>query len=813
MAIGKKAIEAITPDDSIRSSADNIRGVTGRSTVRKRLAQSPTGKEADKALPVSVARQLAFGTDADRAQLRAMVQELSPQAQNNLFRSISLATRDPQSPRDAISLTPEGQMLLDVIFKGSEPPPEVLKQIARVGDPADGTPLDTIPAGEDASPKSKPDAPTVEGRKLKDISDTPAFRSTERLVENKDGSFRVDHTDVHLDSQTNAAIKKAEGGETPSPVGDFAARRAAAIPKDDFTRLLMRTAEVRNPHSGLSEGDVTDGGVPGSVFAPQGSGQKRVQGRSITTVNPADYAALMRLAQMRGVSNPNTFASPEEFARALVGGADQEGFNVTPITGSARAQATARVADLADDPSLIPAGVAEREVRTYQPGDVAATKAAERALVQEQAIAALARKAEEIFGHMGWGDNYKGTAKGVSGTDAPSTEGPSIAGTTQDPAQVPALAGAANQPGELHSTPQTFGKPGKPVSSPGTDIDPELTAGDLDYDAAQTQSLDLNADPIPGGEKDSILKDRVTDPRPTPVRGEPDKSYQDPEAQFAQYNRENVQLSDSDARTRADAYERLKGFMPLSQGRSSEVRQQIRQIIDGAADRPLTADESAQLAVLQNELRLTHRLDEMSGVRSFEEPDAGDIPARAMIPADNPADLQAGRIAAANREFDPDQTEYWDDVNQRWTSEDPYGLDGNPRVNGGGAGSPPDRPRLEATPAGNPADPPATPGPVVAPGKMSRIAKIALGLGGVAGGYQVIREMGKTPEPDFDYYGGKREESPEEMGFLPDAMENTYGGGLRPILTGSEDRIRALQGTMGRMKLNSNTQLPGNWTR
>jgi hypothetical protein len=96
---------------------------------------------------------------------------------------------------------------------------------------------------------------------------------------------------------------------------------------------------------------------------------------------------------------------------------------------------------------------------------------------------------------------------------------------------------------------------------------------------------------------------------------------------------------------------------------------------------------------------------------------------------------------------------------------------------------------------------------------MSRIAKIVLGLGGVAGGYQAIREMGKTPEPDFDYYGGKREESPEEMGFLPDAMENTYGGGLRPILTGSEDRIRALQGTMGRMKLNPNTQLPGNWTR
>jgi hypothetical protein len=846
MAVGKQVIEAITPDDGVAKSADNIRKATGRTTVRSRLSQNPNKPGADKALPVSVARQLAFGTDADRAQLRSIIAELTPQAQINLQRSIALETRDPRSPRESISLTPEGQMLIDIAFNNAEPPKEVLDQIVRVNDPAAGVPLDSIPAGDDASPKSAPQKPKApEGVKLREQKDEPSFRSKEVLVENSDGTFRVDHKDVHLDRQTASAIRNANRGEVPGVVGDGAALAASKAPLENYTQLLMRTAEVRSPHSNLVEGDVTDGGVPGSVFSPKGSGKKRV-GKSLATVNPADHQRLISLARRRGIENPNQFDSPEDFARALVAGADQEGFNITPITASDRARATDRVSDLSDDPASVSDAVVGREMRQYEPGAVSATKAAERALLQEQTIEALARKAEAVFGLQGWGANYKGT-RGSAGVDGPSTEGPSLTGTSRNVNDIPAqragdvadqrwdedaqewvdFPGATvrpdysfNKAGEPYPMPPGYVTPGKP----GTEFDPELTDDDLvDMHNKMTFAEgDPNATGLPNSEAESIAGRTFVD---KPYRKPPERNgaYEDDTADFSQYNRENVTMTDSDVSTRMDTYDRLKDTMPLDAARSSEVLKRIKAITEGAADRVLTAEESAEIAALQSQLRMTQRLDEMAGVRSFEAaPEAGDIPQGGGLivrQPSNPADLMVHNLEASNTDIPYTvDAKYWDEATQSWTTQDPYGLDGRPKPSMGRSDAPPpvEPPRrLTADQPASPPPPRQTPDAAVPPAKRSLMSRLARGAG-LAGagllGYHLIRQGGKPESADFDYYGGQGQAvTPEQMGFSPDAMESTYGGGIRPILTSSEDRIRAAQQAISRLKLNADTQTPSNW--
>jgi hypothetical protein len=198
-----------------------------------------------------------------------------------------------------------------------------------------------------------------------------------------------------------------------------------------------------------------------SVFAPGNTGSKMK--RHVTSVRPADHSDALRaftFVKKGEFTHPNQqFNSAEDFARAFVESVDQEGLNVTPVTARERADATEMLQSYNYDDDFItertspglgnqgmympPPGemtdaAAGRMMRQNMSDTVRSTKTAERALMQEQAVASLARKFQDIFGHEGWGADYKPSARpGTSEPAAPAGGVGEGVATSQDPASVP----------------------------------------------------------------------------------------------------------------------------------------------------------------------------------------------------------------------------------------------------------------------------------------------------------------------------------------------------------------------------------------
>ncbi len=892
--------------DDIRRSAENIRGATSRTgadAARKSLSQSPQASKADdRSLGFSTARELVR-TPRGREQLRALVREMSPQAQHNLQMQIAANTRSPSSPAKEISLTPEGNAMIELVFSDTFSPETQnwLKGVEQAGASpkqgldsdqygTGGQDLDQIDAVEDMTPKGPPDAPKVKGAKLRDPKSVPTFRSTEKTVANEDGSLSVKHSDVHMDRQTNAAVQKGKDYEKTLKAREDAIRKvllkkyktqeaiaaapkeeiqalleaadlpevsarpgavpdqykgkpggalpASTAPKENYTKMLHRVAETRDPHDPIShEGSIAGdwaAGVPSSVFAPRTN--PGVQGPAIATTKISDHADLMSLARARGIKSPNQFATPEEFARAIVGGAHQEGFNITPVTPGQRADATGLVADLADSPEDIPPAAVGRTLRTYMPGEAKAASAAERALMQEQAIQSIARKAEQIFGHQGWGEDYKPTLR-PAGTDGPSTETGMRAGMTRDVGQVP---GDANQLGVAdHPMPER-----KPISTepPGTDIGEDVTPEDLvEMDARY--SLDENAPAIPNSDsRFKVRSGRAEGDKAVVGRsknreegGNKPGEYQD-EADLSRYNRENSSATPEELARRQSTYDQMQPNMQAEHNpaRASELRRQIQQMID---DNPRPGPVVVEtIRNLQRQLRSAVRLDETSGVKSMQgggggliphssnpsnpnspdyippvngmgEPDGFGVDGYPQPDLGNPADLdEAGLRAAAGTDLSEGPTPrarvWYRNADGEWV-ESPIDLDGTPR-DAGGPPQPPATPRNLNAPD-EPLPPKGLDEPD-APGRRSwaQWAKRAAGgaalVGGGMGAYHMLQQASEpAPQP----FGGNE-------GALPPPT-NAIGGGVRPVRVSPEDRIRAVSQLLGNMRIDPRTQTPNNW--
>ena len=1032
MAVSKNATKALSGDAA--KSADNIRKIsspeesaprTGADSVKRNLAQSPTTRSqfADKGLPFTTAREL-LRTPQGRAQLREMVQQLSPAARANLELSIVSGTRDPRSKADAVSLTPEGNAMLEVAF-GDKPSPETIEFLRGIapnsraaGDVSNGTDLSQVPVDGDAAPKSKPDAPKAPG---KEVKDQQSFRSTERIVRKDDGGFEAKHSDIHLDGQTNAAIRKGEAYEkaiaaqdkairsallkkygsqeginaanpeevkayidsigaarsgkreqaaeaallekfgSPEGVAAASAKEKAAhleslglqpayrpdvirdepstvtgrggalaamrIPKERYTALLNRVAQIRDPHTPPThDGSVGEGleltGVPSSVFAPGGS--KGVQGSSLATVRPGDYGDLMMLARARGI-DPKDFDSPDSFARALVAGADQEGYNVTPITGSDRARTADTIFGLAGESGLPSEADAGTIARTFEPEAVRATKSAERAIMQEQVIEAIARKADAVFGHKGWGANYNANAgiTGRTGAEA-STEVGLRDGTTQDVANIPREGvrdyrgmpyGRPNQAGSvdvdgrpyeerltsyeqerdaalrrvmqgdpqsgtgyfdpsqpLVRLPQPPQKP-IPTDRPGMFIGEDVDGEDLvDFHAQRTFATgDEGAAGLKDGAAPSALKKGKEYPKTDRSEPQPkDKAYED-ERDFAAYNRENREgTTQSELARRQDYYDnatgkigqdeyKMRDVMELSPARSSEIRKEIRALIEA---NPKPGPEIIdRLTRLRKELQGAERLDSATGVKSFKDTGApdGSQPAAAKAwddmtddekaaamqnsgvqykkpedtadatPVDqatdpNPADIQADNLEASATDLNPRA----DDLGRAEDVETKGDFDntGTPKdqedIPGAGRDGVDEPDLVPSRDPDVPADTKPADGPSAKKGSgwkktATRAAMVGGGLGILGFGYNALHKAGQ-PKPHNWNDGGQGDGGPmltpneTTIGFLPDAMETTYGDGIVPHLTKPEDRIRAIQATLRNFNLNPNTQTLQNWT-
>lgn len=808
----------------------------GVNALKKAMAQSPNTVKvgADEMLPVSVVRELANGSPADRARLRQMVSELSPRGQTNLMHSIVHGTRDPRSPANNVSVTPEGQMMLDVVFNGVEPDADYL---ARIGmgprlDAGDPVPVDNLlQEPEDLVEKSAPDAPKTDNKR--ELKREPAFRSREGVQQREDGSFRVTHDDVSLDAQTRRAIDRANEGQPVGPIYDDAANtppgkpagRALASgtrsPHQAQTQLVQRLAEIRDPHGGAlgdsmsieaMEDLAITGDVPHSVFAS--NGQRNVQGRSVATVRPQDHADAMQAWQAvrRGsLSRPNQqYASAEEMARDLMSNISQEGFNVTPVTARQRRAVTNHVSGYpeSDDVEAIverairdeptPASVG-REARSQFPEAVSATKTAERAVMQEQAIATLARKLDAIFGHEGWGENYKPTIQPA--TDAPAAP-PRGAG---DGVETSKTLDPGMSRGEYEPTRPRRVSP----DSPGTDIDPEITPEEL---AERAALLEGDGPELPVGEEQHYLlpgrahgdKASVTPSKPREEGGNKTGEYQDPDQSFAEYNRRNVMLSDSDAARRQRFFDEWQRTMELDPGRSSLIRQELDAL--EMDESPMTPERAARMEELHSRLRMAERLDQMSGIRSF-----------ALGRGPKPRGKTTPKPKASKGELIvPPQSAHR-------TVDAEFDLDGKPHTR-------PDEDIIDAefelVPTRQPDAPvpEKVPDPSPAPKKgWSRWAKVAAGLAGGVGIYNLLRNAGQPPinpplppaPPGSDGGGGIDLPPGGPDGFPPFAADSPdpMGEASAQEMT-TADRIRKLRMMRGDygLRLNPNTQTLQNWT-
>ncbi len=878
-------------DGPSQSSLDNIRRVqgegeaaprTGRTDVKRSMAQSPNvshKQDLDRGLPLGVAREL-MRTPEGRMELQAMFADLSPGGQENFLLSVASQTRDPRSPAKGFAMTEEGNAIQDLVLTGGTAPEtqEFLKRYRHQvdGDPVGYQNLSEMPSVEDATEKSAPFKPKVKTKdkeKFGEIKDLPSFRSTEKTTLDEDGQYSVRHSDVNLGRQTHAAIKRAEAGYPVSPIDSDTALQEDTSPLKVYTQTLNRVAELGDPHTGVprrSEIDF-DGletmGVPRSVLAPGGGGGPARS--SLATVRPQDHGDLMRLARAARIANPNEFDSAEDFARALVARAPQEPYNVTPVTASQRASATEAVGDLLYDPDgavagrtfggpvppgSVPPAAVHAEVSRYEPEAVSAVKHAERALVQQQVIEAIARKAEQVFGHRGWGANYK-PASGTAGIE-PSTETGMRAGTTQDPNQIPREgardwrgmpSGIPNQRA-VSDTADTIPAPfkaGRQIDSPGIEVGEDVDAEDLvDLDERRRfVTGDPNAKGTEVTDGSEVLPGRAygdkLGTKPSKAReegGHKAGAYQD-ETDFAPHN-SGANATPEALAQRQKFYDeaggqipggpnagqsyRLRDVMPMSTERTSVLRQQMQDLIDANPQPgPVVID---QIAELQRRLNLSQRLDQMSGIRSFRDttnrpdPLSGSVGDPDGINGASPADdasLPSSNLVGANQDLaipgppppGPDGTVWYRDESGRWVKAKPFDLNGRavdddaldaPVADADGAGQPPEPPKrigvLDPNPEPDPMSAPPTKG-------MSRIKRILIGLGLAGGGlaaYQASQDMSQ-PEPDAFPSGPTGGPAADGEGNIVPAT--------------SEDRIRTLQRVLGRARLNPNTQTPSSMVR
>jgi len=741
--------------DSIRRSVKVLSGIdtpdaprakTGEGAARKALAQNPTkaGHNVDRALPLSVVRNLIYsGAPEDLAQLRKMVSDMSPDEQDKLLRTITAETRNPQvagidpatkKPRP-IELTEEGKMLVDVVFNGASPdaslkPGEASWVMNKPATPGGGVRLDDVDAQAGMEPKPfQPENPSEDPRVLTDVTSNRGELGL-RQGKDKDGNtvYYPKYTDENTDPQTRRAIERANEGLRVGPVYDDAANtpgnrppgRALAAgtqtPKQKATALMHRLAETSNSHDVTDSKrandplmfDVADSNQDNpSVFAPGNTGSKIK--RHVTSVRPADHSDALdafRTVKRGEFTTPNQqYSSAEEFARDFVSTTNKEGMNVTPVTAGERADATEMLQSYNHDPDFpvdrmnggdIPPGLmAERKagplLRQNMPDSVKAAQTAERALMMEQTVASLTRKFEDIFGHQGWGENYKpSTRPGTSEPAAPAGGVGDGVSTTQDPANVPNL-GTPNQRGTpdvdgrpysermtsyeqekdealrrikqgdpekgtgyfdesqpLIRTPQ---KPQAPLASgkPGMMIGEDVDADDL-LDLHQ-QRVGGDGEPISTEEVDPSfargrdLGDRTgmgrTQTKELP--GNKPGEYQD-NSPFAAYNRENRVVSDSDLERRRLFQQEWNKTVGNEMERSSVLRQQLRELLESnepeAPGTSAAAAKATKIAELQRRLALAERLDSMSGVNSMRQndPELGNVGKQRQLSFDDASD-------------------------------------------------------------------------------------------------------------------------------------------------------------------------------
>ena len=391
--------------------ADNVGRTLKKGVNVDVIGKLPKGAASKGEVSAGLMQQLAMSDDVvDRQYLQAIVKDMPPE---RLDAILIKAFRDPRSPKDAPTLTPQGQMIADVA-RGGDPDPALTKTAAQGGG---DTGIHNVDVGNvsDLPPKSAPHKPKTNGAG-KELSDDPKFHVKER-IEFKDGQPEVrtpafnekgelkspkGSGSASVDAQTAAAVKTSAKGGKPKPIGDNAALKNSRSQKQNYSSAIARLAGLVDPRGvkdmpspgfgpGMADKAVS-GGVPDSAIKGAIPVRKRTASQ-IAADSVVDYDEIARLANEAGLDINMAYTDPEEFARLLVSKADQGMFDATPLTGSQRAEMTDVASSLSADPSQ--SGPVLREA--FPEEAAGGSMAGRQGSVQQQAIEAITRKIRDNF--------------------------------------------------------------------------------------------------------------------------------------------------------------------------------------------------------------------------------------------------------------------------------------------------------------------------------------------------------------------------------------------------------------------------------
>lgn len=457
MPVSAKRLRAIA--EAARPALPTLGKPAAIQTLSPSLGASLKGGKGsvENSVTIAQARQLAFSPDpADRQLLRDMVAGMTPEQQNNLYLRMNAEMRDARAGVDAkgnpvAELSPEGELLEQIIWEGAEPPPEKLAAIRAIQEAGDVGGIGDVDLSnvEDLQPKGAPQRPKYEapeGVKEKAVDRDPRFEVEQKVSAGKDGTVQIKNTRERVPSEDQAAIKKGERYEQrmaegkpakrPDPVGNPYRSRSSAdmyetAPLEGHTQTLLRLGGLVDPRA--TKGDAAfrnfdmDGApdVAQNVAPGGGSALPATKGRTgganaAARMTAGDMGDFERLFRERGVFNPNQFSSPEELARFLTAGIPQDAFTAIPLTQADRAaalDAIGKQGDVLSTDDLPPEirlnedgrrSVAYNAVKDEAPDVVARGSMEGRRTVQDQFIAELARKLDTLYGSFGWGDNFRG---------------------------------------------------------------------------------------------------------------------------------------------------------------------------------------------------------------------------------------------------------------------------------------------------------------------------------------------------------------------------------------------------------------------
>lgn len=432
-------------DAAPAGALDNLaEGMTSSNAASKAATKSMGG--ADTSLSYSQARQLALSSDpSDRLLLQEAFENMGDAQKKRFMDSLVLEGRDPTSPASAPRLSEEGQ-IIEAVVEGRKPklPPERVAAIRAAAGDGGMADVDTLP---DISEKSAPPRPlsekSMKERDLQVPDGKKRFRSTEKVKrDKKTGLPSIEHSDVSLDRQTNAAIRRAEKTGTADPISEKAALMGDKSPEQSYVESLKRTLKLRDPNG-------VRGGTGGDALPPSGKARKaesnpldadatgrdrfaeadrlspgddkgisKRKPQSSSFDSAGDFGDIRYLLDSIGVNGvPNArFGSPQEAAEAIISGAPQDMFNATPVAASERARLGRQLMPEGASPEGMPPELAPTpqalrlDLNELDPD--LATRLTQKGRgsrsVQQQAIDALARKLDEFYGSSGWGDAYKG---------------------------------------------------------------------------------------------------------------------------------------------------------------------------------------------------------------------------------------------------------------------------------------------------------------------------------------------------------------------------------------------------------------------